>query len=107
MRLIQAVVIGLVVASCTHVTHVMGPDGTDHLAISCGSRIERCYKAAAKRCPYGYSIVDRTSGISGYVNPYEADIRSSDTMLIKCKTPDAPATAAVSVPAPAAPSAAP
>jgi len=38
----------------------MAPDGAPAWAIACTRSVTECYDECARRCPTGYSIIDRT-----------------------------------------------
>jgi hypothetical protein len=74
---------GLALASmgCVTARPVIGPDGTRHVAIKCGTNGVGCYERAGRACPAGYEVVDQQGGIVATTS----GAASTNTMLIKCK----------------------
>ena len=90
--------VALLAAGCAgpSVRRVMGPDGSPHFAVRCGS-MTTCYERAQTACPVGYEIVDK--GASTHSTPivqssfklgvpptYAGSTTSTtNTMLIRCR----------------------
>jgi hypothetical protein len=69
-----------VLAACSSTRTLVGPDGTEHRLVSCGT-IENCYEEARKDCRGNYDIVNTTSETSSSPN----GILSVQNLLIKCQ----------------------
>jgi hypothetical protein len=61
---------------------VVGPDGTPHLLVSCGS-IEACYSMATEACGGKYQITNTTNETSGFGG--ESPVSTSHQLLVKCQ----------------------
>lgn len=66
---------------------IAGPDGTDHLLISCGS-IENCYSKATESCGGKYKIVNTNSDTYGT----RGTTFTSFKLLVKCESNPQPQT---------------
>lgn len=82
------------VGGCASATTVMGPDGTPHVNVHCGTRVSLCYQKMAQVCPAGYQLVDRSNGFA--LAPVNGQLYggANHDFLIKC----GPATAAAGRP---------
>jgi hypothetical protein len=66
--------------ACSATRTLVGPDGTEHRLVSCGS-IENCYEEARKDCRGNYDIVNTTSETTSSPN----GVLSVQNLLIKCQ----------------------
>jgi hypothetical protein len=65
---------------CVTVKPIVGPDGTEHHLISCGS-VEACYERATAHCAGPYRIVNTNSEVSGSV---DGGTSTAVKLLVKC-----------------------
>jgi len=80
VRLLRLPLASLLLAGCTQVNTVKGPDGRDALLIDCPSELE-CVQKAGEMCPAGYNI--HTSSTSLHAGgPYS--VSSRNQILVTC-----------------------
>ncbi|NQZ78433.1 MAG: hypothetical protein HRT61_20335 [Ekhidna sp.] len=80
ISIICAIVGALLLASCASSKVITGPDGTNHLLVTCES-IEYCYEKAREDCGGKYKIINTSSEVTGT----EMITTSSNQLLIKCE----------------------
>lgn len=66
--------------SCSTPQTVIGPDGTEHVNVTCVN-MTGCYKMAREVCQGPYEIIDTSDDVSG--THY---LTTSHDMLVKCAT---------------------
>ncbi len=90
------VVSSLLVAACSHMSPVKGPDGQEWVAISCSHDVKNCWKAAGDFCPLGYVTADEVQSTRHGLLPFSR--RETDEILIHCKAPSVQSAALESRP---------
>jgi hypothetical protein len=58
-------------------TKLIGPNGRENISITCMNDMDKCYGAANKFCPKGYSIMNQSA--------YSVGLDSKVNILIECK----------------------
>lgn len=85
VRTVLVAAVAALVAGCTVTPErIQGPDGKDAYYLKCGAGMDaskKCMQAAAKACPAGYTVVDRSS----QVVPTQWGPASVMAMTISCK----------------------
>lgn len=77
----------VMLAGCATATQVMGPDGTPHFNVHCGTNKTLCYQKAQEVCPGGYAVTNETGGLSGITPTAYGPVGggSYSDILIRCK----------------------
>ncbi len=65
-----------------------GPNGKQSYSMQCngmGRTMDACYQKAGEVCPAGYSIIERSSSMVGYMNQGIMMMRPREQLAIECK----------------------
>lgn len=76
----KIILVGFLLTACASSKQIVGPDGSNHLLITC-SEIVECYEKARKECGGEYTIANSTSSTSGI----SGTITVTQELLVKCK----------------------
>jgi hypothetical protein len=73
---------------CATATSVMGPDGTPHVAVHCGNKVD-CLSKAQEACPRGYTMVSESRGQDPIAPTALGPVGGAPNfdLLIKCGAP--------------------
>lgn len=67
--------------SCASPQPIIGPDGTPHQLVTCGS-IQLCYKEAREACQGNYKIINTSNETVGDMH---GGVNSWTKLLVKCE----------------------
>lgn len=72
-------------AGCTTVTEVKGPDARPAYVVECHNHEAECYQKASEVCPKGYSMVSNKVGTTGIPLATGGSIATPDhSLVIQC-----------------------
>lgn len=72
---------------CASSTKTISPSGRAAFIVKCPGDIDECFTEAAKTCPQGYNLIDRSTSKNGTIVPVGYALMAMQgptTMLIEC-----------------------